>query len=232
MDFEKCFDSLEWTFLDRTLEYFGFGQNFRKWISILYTRAQSCVINNGFLSNRFEISRGVRQGDPLSPYLFLLAAEILASALKNHPDIKGITIDNTEYLLSQYADDAKITLDDNELSFDTCFEILDNFANCSGLRINYDKTVAVRLGANEDTRNLEDRGLIWHIRILGIDYDLDESDITFGNYTKYLKKFDTVLNSWSARNLTLFGRITVLKSLRSLNLYTYSQHCLIHLNRL
>ena len=217
LDFEKCFDSLEWSFLDKTLAYFNFGSNVRKWIRILYKGAESCIINNGFLSKRFLVERGVRQGDPLSPYLFLLAGEILARNILNHTDINGITIDGSEYLLSQYADDVKIMLNDDEQSILTCFEVLDKFGECSGLRINYNKTVIVTLGRNQDTRFLEDRGLKWQYRgqftVLGISYNLNKDEVTADNYSKYMKQFEGTLNAWSARNLTLYGRVVVLKSL-------------------
>jgi hypothetical protein len=89
IDFEKAFDSLDWNFINRTLKYFNFGENIRKWVNIFYKNIKSCVINNGHCSERFSLGRGVRQGDPLSPYLFLLAAEILASSITNQ-NIKGI----------------------------------------------------------------------------------------------------------------------------------------------
>jgi hypothetical protein len=53
-------------FLDKTLKHFDFGDKFRKWVKILYTDVQSCVLNNGHMSTRFNVERGVRQGDPLS----------------------------------------------------------------------------------------------------------------------------------------------------------------------
>ncbi|MCG8430288.1 MAG: hypothetical protein MJA29_03865, partial [Candidatus Omnitrophica bacterium] len=148
---------------------------------------------------------------------FILATEVLASALLNHPDIKGIRIDQSEFLLSQFADDMKLLLEDDVKSFRVCFEVLDFFADCSGLQINYDKTVVVRLGANVDTRYLEDRGLKWQFRgkfkMLGIIYDLNCNDYTAENFEKGAKAFESSLNAWSARNLTVYGRITVIKSL-------------------
>ena len=68
-DFKKAFDSLNWRYLVNTLEAFNFGVSFIRWVKVLYSDIPSCVINNGFASDLFEIKRGVRQGDPLSPYL-------------------------------------------------------------------------------------------------------------------------------------------------------------------
>ena len=76
VDFEKAFDTLEWSFILKTLEAFNFGDNFKKWVSVLYNNAQSSIMNGGFITNYFEISRGLRQGCPLSPSLFILAVEL------------------------------------------------------------------------------------------------------------------------------------------------------------
>ena len=102
IDFEKAFDSLSWEFIGKTLEEFNFGENFRKWINLFQSKSNSCVILNGHLSQPFLLHRGCRQGDPISPYLFILCSEYLTLAFKNTNTIEGIKIRDKEYRISQH----------------------------------------------------------------------------------------------------------------------------------
>ena len=69
LDFEKAFDSLEWPFIHKTLEHFGFGPTLIKWVKVFYCNIESCILNNGWSSNFFKLSRGVRQGTWIKKYL-------------------------------------------------------------------------------------------------------------------------------------------------------------------
>ena len=101
IDFEKAFDSLKWSYLDKCLKSFNFGLKLRSYVKTLYNDIHATVLNNGHISNWFSISRGVRQGCPLSPYLFILAVETLANRIRTDNDGGGIHIQNTEIKITQ-----------------------------------------------------------------------------------------------------------------------------------
>lgn len=112
IDFEKAFDSLDHSFLLKILEKFNFGTQFVQGIKTFYTNISSCVLNNGFITDLFNIRCGVRQGDPLLPLLFILAIEVLACRIRDDKEIKGILIDDEEIKLTLSADDMTCFLRD------------------------------------------------------------------------------------------------------------------------
>ena len=139
VDFKKAFDTLEWTFVVKMLSFYNFGESIKSWIKLIYTNITNCIHwNNGWSSEFFQLGRGVRQGCPLSPYLFILYVEILASAFRNNDGIKGTCISETECKISQYADDTTLILDSTDISAKHSLGLLDSFAEMSGLKVNYE----------------------------------------------------------------------------------------------
>ena len=108
IDFKKAFDTVGGDFLFRTLTSFGFGPSFLQWIHTFYNNISSCVINNSFSTQPFAVERGVRQGDPLSAYLFIIVLEILCIRVRSSKDIRGIKVDKEEIRLSLFADDLTV----------------------------------------------------------------------------------------------------------------------------
>ena len=151
VDFEKAFDSLSWEFIHKILTEFNFGPNFIKWISMFQKNSKSRIILNGHLSSPFQLHRGCRQGDPISPYIFILCSEFLALALNNEEDFKGLTLVNKEHKLSQYADDTSIFMEASDKNLDMSLKILTWFYEQSGLKINFSKTKVIRLGNIRET---------------------------------------------------------------------------------
>ena len=133
-----AFDSLEWDLLNKCLELFNFGPEIIRWVNSFYKNIPSCVINNGLCSEYFNIERGVRQGNPLSPYLFVTAVGILGIAIRNKDSIKRIEIIHLEIKLLQFADDTTAVLSD--LNFpNALFSSLEEFGEASSLKINVKK---------------------------------------------------------------------------------------------
>ena len=214
VDFEKAFDSVEMNFIKVALDKFNLGDNFSKWISILYNNISSCVINNGTSSKYFDVTRGVRQGDPLSPYLFLFAIEVVAAKIRNDANIKGIKINNSELKLSMYADDMTLVVKDVK-SAKHAFALLKTFEHHSGLRLNVDKTEGMWLGGQKHSTNTP-FGISWPktpIKILGIFHSYNPDDTIAYNFENKIDKLIKQLHWWKARNLTLSGRILVVKTL-------------------
>ena len=209
IDFQKAFDSLEWDFLLSCLEAFNFGPDFICWVRTFHKNIQSCVINNGNTSDYFTLEYGVRQGDPLSPYLFILAVETLAIAVRQNTAIKGISTGQEETKLLQYADDMTAVLSDID-SAQVLFELLDHFKTIPGLMVNCSKTEGMWIGALKNNKN-KPFGIKWPngpIKALGVFYTYDSKLLKEKNFMENLDKIKKLLNLWSSRGLSLYtGRL-------------------------
>lgn len=218
IDFEKAFDTVAWKFIFDTLETFNFKSDIKRWISIFLNKMKSCIIVNNKVSGWFEIQRGCRQGDPLSPYIFVICAEILAIMIRNNVNIKGICIGSTEYKISQYADDTTLFLDGTKSSFEYCVHTILEYAKFSGLNMNFDKTKVVCLGNQIDsgTKYMPHLQFEWNpntFTLLGTEFNVTLKGLMDLNLQNKMKHMINIMNSWSKRNLTPLGRITVIKSL-------------------
>ena len=218
IDFEKAFDSLSWTFMFKVLDAFGFQNGIKQWIKTFYTNIKSSVLINGKLSDWFPIKRGCRQGDPISPYIFILCVEILAIMIRNNKSITGVNINNVEYKISQYADDTEFILNGDRRSFEKCIETLNEFSKISGLFVNNCKTSVIWLGSrkNSKIKFLKHLGMEWNpkkFKILGVWFTNDLVDMESINFSEKFEEIKKLIDLWTKRTLTPLGRIAILKSL-------------------
>ena len=216
VDFEKAFNTLEWSFIVKTLHYYNFGPSFISWVKTFYSNASSTIQNNGWSSKFFPLSRGVRQGCPLSPYLVILCAEVLGSAIRKEQSIRGINVLGVECKISQYADDTTLILDGSKSSLQKALNLLDIFANISGLHVNYEKTEALWIGELHKSTEIlfPQRKIKWARRkALGIWFSTCKGETVKLNYDERKEKLDKLIENWQFRRLTLLGKITVIKSL-------------------
>ena len=219
IDFEKAFDSIDWKYMEICLGYFGFGPGLIKWVKTFYTDISARTTNNGWASTPFNISRGVRQGCPLSPYLYIICAELLANATRAAIDVKGISVYNREILLSQFADDTQQFLDGSEKSLNSSISLLEKFEKCSGLKINFEKSECYKIGSLRNSKRLINtyKPVKWStgpMNILGVKIPINSKQSIFKlNLQDKILNIKQVLNTWSSRNLTIVGRINIVKSL-------------------
>ena len=164
----------------------------------------------------FKLFCGLRQGCPLSPLLYIISSEILNLAIRNDNSVKGIMVENTEIIISAYADDTTIYLKDFG-SLHRVVHILETFQIYSGLKINLDKSELLPLGLFKDNHpdlNNDDLHFTANpVRLLGVVFSSDLSNIFELNFVPKLKKLKEILRIWSMRDLSPIGKITIVKSL-------------------
>lgn len=175
IDFEKAFDSIEWCFLYKCL----------------------CVS-----SPTFQLGRGVRQGDPLSPYLFVTVIEILAIFIRSNTNIKGSTIGDNETKLLSYEDDMTALLSDTA-SAKELLDSLNIFEKYSGLKMNVSKTKAMWI---ETMKNSSEKplGLEWCLTVknLGVIFSCNLKVISSQYFQEKLDIIQKVINIWKMRGLS------------------------------
>ena len=103
LDFAKAYNIIEWSYIYTCMQMFGYGERFICLIKLLHQGSSSVIENNGHFSQSILLSRGCRQGNQISPYIFVLCGELLSHCVRKCGDIKGIEVHGTEIIISQYA---------------------------------------------------------------------------------------------------------------------------------
>ena len=205
-----------WDYILSSLKAFNFGPNFIDYIKTLYNDIFTAMINDGYISTWFQPERGVRQGCPISPYLFIHAVETLSSKIREDKTIKGISINGTEIKISQHADDTTCFIRD-KYSLKHLLSLFARFKCCAGWSINVEKTVAKPLGIFQpESYSLCD--LNWTTQngtTLGVTIPANEKDHYLLNFKKRIKNMENLLKGWKCRHLSLKGKITAINTLAS-----------------
>ena len=223
LDQEKAYDKIKHDFLSATMEKFKLPQTFTNTVKALYGNAHTMVAINGVFSKPYKITRGVRQGDPLSCALFDLAIESLACRLRNDPQLHGYNIPGSEEKLitSLFADDTSIFLSQNDRMDDVQI-ILDEWCQASGAKFNVGKTEIIPLGTLDhrnqiittrklnplDQTTIDERIRIAEdgeaTRMLGAWIGNKTNDAT--PWEPVIDKTNKSLERWNRSHPTLFGK--------------------------
>ncbi|XP_028080046.1 uncharacterized protein LOC114281693 [Camellia sinensis] len=231
LDFEKAYDSVNWEFLYSMMKNFGFGEKWVGWIKTCISTARISVLVNGSPTSEFSPMKGLRQGDPLSPFLFNIVAEglnILLERAKEVGLIRGVSAGPTELKIThlQFADDTIIFCEAEWEEVVAVKRILRCFEVMSGLKINFHKSKVCGVGVQDDIVQVFAKKLNCLSQKLPMSYlglPLGTNPRRKAAWKPVIDKFKSKLASWKRRYLSFAGRLTLIKSvLSSLPVYFLS----------
>uniref|UniRef100_A0A3Q2ZDV5 Reverse transcriptase domain-containing protein n=1 Tax=Kryptolebias marmoratus TaxID=37003 RepID=A0A3Q2ZDV5_KRYMA len=208
LDFYKAFDMIEHEFMFKTLDLFGFGNKCINVIKTFYKDTNSSVCLPHGTSQRFSINKGIKQGCPISPLLFIAAAEMLSISIKNAQFGKLLVL-GKEFSISQLADDTTLFLKNlNEIP--KILNLIEIFSKASGLKLNLNKCEILPLKdcPISTAFNIPIKS---NVKYLGVHINKNKSDLENLNIWEKLQKCKTQLNKWTHRDLSILGRIFLTK---------------------
>ncbi|GKB23384.1 RNA-directed DNA polymerase, eukaryota [Tanacetum coccineum] len=219
VDFAKAYDSIRWDFLEDVLTAFGFGPKWCSWIRGCLHSGMASVLLNGSPSSEFQFYCGLKQGDPLAPYLFLLVMESLHLSVSRAIEagiFKGIKIDSTLNLSHLfYADDVVFIGEWSPSNLSGITNILHCFSLLSGLSINLKKSNLLGVGVRSEyvkdaAVNLGCLTMKTPFKYLGVM--VGGICATSQAWEDTIGKLKARLSNWKLKTLSVGGRLTLLKS--------------------
>ena len=229
LDQEKAYDKVRHDYLWDTLNAFNLPETFVNTVRSLYQNATTQVVVNGFQSDPYKITRGIRQGDPLSCALFDLAIEPLACMIRKDANFKGISLPGMDEPLKAkfFADDTCVYMSKDD-SFDLITMLLGDWCLVSGAKFNIEKTEVVPIGPEEHrrrvarTRKINQRDqscLDENIRVAEDGNAIRFLGAWIGNKTKdavpwepLIDKINKRLERWGTSFLTMMGRKIIVQA--------------------
>ncbi|GAU24262.1 hypothetical protein TSUD_48500 [Trifolium subterraneum] len=232
VDFEKAYDYVDWDYLDEVMVKMNFPSQWRVWMKACVMTASASVLVNGSPTAEFCFERGLRQGDPLSPFLFLLAAEglnVLMTALVRNGSFTPYEVgshNSVSVSHLQFADDTLLVGVKSWANVRALKAVLILFENISGLKVNFHKSML--FGVNVNNSWLHEAASVMRCKhgclpflYLGLPIGGDSRRIQF--WKPLLDKIHKRLSVWKCKNLSFGGRLVLLKSvLSSIPVYFFS----------
>ncbi|GJU08415.1 RNA-directed DNA polymerase, eukaryota [Tanacetum coccineum] len=219
VDFAKAYDSIRWDYLDDVLNAFGFGSRWRSWIQGSLNSGKASVLVNGSPTSEFQFHRGLKQGDPLAPFLFILIMESLHLSFNRAVEagiFTGLRIDDALTISHLfYADDAIFIGDWSKENLKGILNILNCFSLLSGMSINLKKSHILGLGicgsiVSEAAASLGCSVMKTPFNYLGIMVGGNMSLVK--SWDETVHKLTKRLSKWKLKTLSIGGRLTLLKS--------------------
>jgi len=192
------------------------GHTFRSWVSLLYKNPRAAVMTNGMTSSFFTVSRGTRQGCPLSPLLFTIVLEPLAIMIRANSNIMGVrgVEEGIEHKLMLYADDILLLSRDPLKSLPPLMSTIQLYSNVSGYKINWDKSEAMPISRTCYSHTVTQFGFKWipkGMKYLGVKLTQNVEDIMLLNYEPLLSKIKNNVDKWEQLKLSLWGKVNIVK---------------------
>ncbi|GKV29210.1 hypothetical protein SLEP1_g38156 [Rubroshorea leprosula] len=223
VDFEKAFDKVCWEFIDYMLSRLGFNIIWRGWIQECLQSSMISVLINGSPTRQFRVGKGLRQGDPLSPFLFLIVAEglngLMSSAVEKEL-YKGVRIGNGATIVShlQFADDTIFFGEATEDNIRVVKCIMRIFEMASGLKINFGKSQLMGVEVDNDWKDRMACILCckkgkFPFKYLGVPIGGNHRRLAM--WQPLLRSFTRKLSSWKGQYLSFGGRIMLINSVLS-----------------
>eukprot|EP00253_Pinus_taeda_P020461 PITA_20461 len=230
IDLSKAFDSISWDYIKKTLSAFGFANAWIRWIMSLISSSFFSILINGIPTSTFRSSRGLRQGDPLSPFLFIIMAEGLGRSLTSvvqTRELKGINLHNAPTVShQQFVDDNMIFGHSSIQEARSLNSLLNNFSVASGACINIIKSQIFFFNTHPSTQRAIARILGFSIASLPSKYlgaPLLDSAQKHSSWTSLLERLEARLSLWTHRSLNMASRLVLIKAvLQSMPLYLFS----------